>query len=214
MDSSEDPDIYYSLPLTAPVELKVKRSRFIARGFPAVNSSSIRNTVNELSRQEYKANHNCWAARLLTADEPFNDDGEPSGTAGIPILQVLRGARLQNSLVVVTRFFGGIKLGSGGLARAYGESTRLLLQSVTPLPNLLTDEIILHCAWNHKKTVYHLLGQYAVEVLTDSSQEEMRMRLQVRHSRLPHLQEELITALRGQVTFTVPSSPEQPGEPC
>ena len=202
MDDKDDPDIYYSLPLGTPVEIKIKRSRFIARCFPVKDEDSVKTCLKELTRQEYKANHHCWAARFVTGEERFNDDGEPSGTAGQPIMQQLQGESLLNSLIVVTRYFGGIKLGTGGLARAYSEATGLLLQSTTPVQNILTSDIILRCAWAHQQTVFHFLEKYDAMVVETTSTDDIRLKLRVRRSRIGALQEQMVTALRGQVTFT------------
>ena len=203
MDDKDDPDIYYSLPPAEPVEIKIKRSRFIARCFPVKDEDIVK---TELSRREYKANHHCWAARFVTGEERFNDDGEPGGTAGQPILQQLQAYSLLDSLIVVTRYFGGIKLGTGGLARAYSEAAGLLLQSTIPVQNILTSDIILQCAWSHQQTVYHLLEKYDARVVETTSTDDIRLSLRVRRSRLADLQKQMVTALRGQVTFTEPGA--------
>jgi uncharacterized YigZ family protein len=202
MDDKDDPDIYYSLPQSEPVEIKIKRSRFIARSFPVKDEEQVKTHLTDLTRQEYKANHHCWAARFITGEERFSDDGEPGGSAGQPILQQLQGVGLVNSLIVVTRYFGGIKLGTGGLARAYSEVAGLLLQGTTPVKNILTNDIILQCAWMHQQTVFHFLEKYDARVVETTSTDDIRLNLRVRRSRMTALQEQLVTALRGQVTFT------------
>jgi uncharacterized YigZ family protein len=206
MDDKDDPDIYYSLPLAEPVELKIKRSRFIARSFPVADEDSVKTCLKELTRQEYKANHHCWAARFVNGEERFNDDGEPGGTAGQPILQQLQGMSLLDSLIVVTRYFGGIKLGTGGLARAYSDAAALLLQRTTPVHNILTSDIILQCAWSHQQTVFHFLEKYDARVVETNSTDDIRLKLRVRRSRVAGLQEQMVTALRGQVSFTQPGA--------
>jgi uncharacterized YigZ family protein len=107
------------LTLAAPHahEAEIKKSRFIAR---VARSESREDAMAFLaSASESRANHNCWAFRI-GQDYRFNDDGEPGGTAGQPILHAIEGQGLDHVVAVVTRYFGGIKLGAGGLVRAYG----------------------------------------------------------------------------------------------
>ncbi|GAA0694684.1 IMPACT family protein [Marinobacterium maritimum] len=127
----------YKIPLSeAEVETEVKRSRFIASLCP-VGSAAEAKAFIELQRSRFPgANHHCWA---FIAAEPHaltglgsSDDGEPSGTAGRPMLAVLTGAEIGQVCVVVTRFFGGTKLGTGGLVRAYSQAVRAVLEQ-TPL---------------------------------------------------------------------------------
>lgn len=105
--------------LRAPcqIEVNIKRSRFVAHASPV--SSEAETLAFHARVADLAANHNCWAWRI-DGRHRFNDDGEPGGTAGRPMLAVLEGRDLDGVMVVVTRYFGGIKLGVGGLIRAYG----------------------------------------------------------------------------------------------
>ena len=106
--------------------LLIKKSRFVVRMGPCTtldDAKAFRSWVSDP-----KANHNCWAARSRGGDVASSDDGEPAGTAGMPMRSVLLGAGLFGAVVVVTRYFGGIKLGTGGLVRAYGNATRAVLE--------------------------------------------------------------------------------------
>jgi uncharacterized YigZ family protein len=108
---------------------EIRKSRFIALAAPVTDEAGARDFI--AAHSDATANHNCWAWRLGQAYR-FNDDGEPSGTAGKPILAAIDGQNLDRVAVVVTRWFGGILLGSGGLIRAYGGTAALCLrQAVT-----------------------------------------------------------------------------------
>ncbi|MCF1468171.1 YigZ family protein [Agrobacterium vitis] len=107
----------FTLPGLHSYEQEIKKSRFRATAFPISHENDIRPLLE--GQSDASANHNCWAWRLGQTYR-FNDDGEPSGTAGKPILQAIDGQALDGVLVIVTRWFGGILLGSGGLIRAYG----------------------------------------------------------------------------------------------
>ena len=101
--------------------INIKKSEFICRLFPVSTADEVKKIINEVSDEFSDATHNC-TAYVLSDDEGFNDDGEPSGTAGKPMLNVLKKNDLCNVLAIVTRYFGGVKLGAGGLVRAYGKS--------------------------------------------------------------------------------------------
>ncbi len=117
--------------IAAPVSegLIVKKSKFIANAIPLKAYSEIENYLNKIRSQFSDASHNCYAYIFGNKKEiyRFNDDGEPTGTAGKPIYQTILNFDLSNVLVVVTRYFGGIKLGASGLIRAYSEATKLVL---------------------------------------------------------------------------------------
>ncbi|WP_250277968.1 YigZ family protein [[Clostridium] colinum] len=107
-------------------EIIEKKSRFIANVLPISTEEEAINFISSIKKQYYDARHNCFAY-IIGGDIPimrFSDDGEPSGTAGKPILDVLLGEKIENAVVVITRYFGGTLLGTGGLVRAYGKATK------------------------------------------------------------------------------------------
>lgn len=110
-------------------EFSEKKSRFIGQLLPITSEEEAKAILNDIKKAHRQANHSCWAYRLRgqQMSERYSDDGEPSGTAGMPMLEVLRGAALENVLVVATRYFGGTKLGTGGLVRAYTQSAQSAL---------------------------------------------------------------------------------------
>ncbi|WP_421593184.1 IMPACT family protein [Shinella sp. M27] len=116
----------YTLDQTEHFEQEIRKSRFLAIACPVESEVEAKARLTEVS--DLSANHNCWAWRIGQAYR-FSDDGEPSGTAGKPILQAIDGQALDRTLVVVTRRFGGILLGSGGLMRAYGGTASLCLRA-------------------------------------------------------------------------------------
>src|SRR5690606_19439535 len=108
-------------------EIEVKRSRFLCRLVRVETEEAVRGVIDSARREHYGARHHCSAFVLGTASAPdqvrrSNDDGEPSGTAGRPMLEVLSGRGLIDTVAVVTRYFGGTMLGAGGLARAYSDA--------------------------------------------------------------------------------------------
>ena len=106
-------------------EIVIQKSRFIAYVNRAVTEDEAQQFIQKIKKKNWDATHNCSAYMIGENNhiQKANDDGEPSGTAGIPILEVIKKRNLKDTVVVVTRYFGGIKLGAGGLIRAYGRST-------------------------------------------------------------------------------------------
>lgn len=115
-------------------DIEVRKSRFIARVLPIASRDDVRAMVNQARADHPDARHVCWAYQIgrpgSAAEAAMNDDGEPSGTAGKPILSVIQHKALGDVAVVVIRYFGGIKLGAGGLVRAYAGATERVLAEV------------------------------------------------------------------------------------
>ncbi len=122
---------------------RVKASRFIATAVPIHREEGVRAVLDRVRAEFPDATRHCWASRLAARGDPIErsgDDGEPTGTAGAPILQAIRRAGLINVMLVVTRYFGGVKLGKGGLARAYRDAARSVLdEAPVVMPELLLD---------------------------------------------------------------------------
>ena len=108
-------------------ELVEKRSRFLGRVWPVESEEEARAYIEETKKRHYDARHNCWCWRLKDGPERYSDDGEPQGTAGQPMLNVFQREEVTNVCCVVTRYFGGVLLGAGGLVRAYTQAAKLAL---------------------------------------------------------------------------------------
>lgn len=116
---------YYTVKGSGEHEIVIQKSRFIAHINRAVTEEEAQQFILSIKKKHWDATHNCSAYLIGENDQiqKANDDGEPSGTAGVPILEVLKKKQLKDTVVVITRYFGGIKLGAGGLIRAYGKAT-------------------------------------------------------------------------------------------
>ena len=106
-----------------------KKSRFIGRIWPVETEEEALARIQEMKKKHYDATHNCWAYIIRDGAVRFSDDGEPGGTAGMPMLQVLQREELFNAVCVVTRYFGGILLGAGGLVRAYTKGAKIAVDA-------------------------------------------------------------------------------------
>ncbi|MFL6558457.1 MAG: YigZ family protein, partial [Bacillus sp. (in: firmicutes)] len=132
---------YHTVKQAGEHEIIIQKSRFIAHVKRTETEIEAQEFIQALKKKYWDASHNCSAYLIGEQDQiqKANDDGEPSGTAGVPILEVLKKRKLKDTVVVVTRYFGGIKLGAGGLIRAYGKATSEGLDAVGIVERRLTQ---------------------------------------------------------------------------
>ena len=156
--------------LTSRVEhwLEVKQSLFLATACPISNIEQAMGLL-EIAKQQ-PATHHCWAYKL-GSNYRFSDDGEPSGTAGRPILSAIEGQQLDAVMLIVTRWYGGINLGTGGLVRAYGGSAAECIRLAERKPLLVWREVKLLCDFSLTGSVHMLLQQYQATKLGESFNE-------------------------------------------
>lgn len=146
-------------------EIREKGSRFLAIVGPIESPETARRRLAELASELPDATHHCWAWRVGAAfTERSADAGEPAGTAGVPILQVLRGAELSDVLAVVVRWFGGVKLGKGGLARAYAAAVREAVASLPVTLRIPRREIVVELPYERLGAVKRLIHPPEVEL--------------------------------------------------
>ena len=132
--------------------IDIKKSQFICRLIPAQNEKEAKEIINKISEEYKDATHNC-TAYVVSDGEGFDDDGEPGGTAGRPMLNVLKKNEMENIVAIVTRYFGGIKLGAGGLVRAYSKSVLETL-SIAEIVDMELYEIFkFSFEYQHIKTI-------------------------------------------------------------
>lgn len=153
--------------LAAPVQhvLDIKHSRFLAQAAPLDTVADAARFLQAVSDPD--ATHNCWAWRY-GGDYRSSDDGEPAGTAGRPILAAIDGQGYDRVVVVVTRWFGGIKLGAGGLVRAYGGAAAECLRLAQRLPLVATTRLRVHVGFSDLSVLHHLLGACAATKLEET----------------------------------------------
>lgn len=154
----------YPIPVKeTQIELIVVNSRFIATALLADTVTSARENLARIRASMPDANHHVYAYRVGYGNsviEGMSDDGEPTGTAGPPALAVLRGANIGDTLVVVTRYFGGTKLGTGGLVRAYSDATRQVLEALPRQLKIARQQIGLEFAYAYFERIKLLIAEY------------------------------------------------------
>ncbi len=183
---ADSPDSLLTLAGPAEAELKEKRSRFIARAWPVRDEADATERIRETARHFHDARHVCHGWRLGIEPkvvENRNDDGEPGGTAGEPILAAVRRLHLVDVVVVVVRYFGGVKLGTGGLQRAYGGAADLALAGAVVHPVLLGKEYQLSFGYPLQKTLRRQLTLTEGRIRNEQYGEAVDWRVWVPHSR-------------------------------
>jgi uncharacterized YigZ family protein len=159
--------------------------------------------LKELQGLHPQANHHCYAFATKAADDSqgygLSDDGEPSGTAGKPMLLALQGGGIGQVCAVVVRYFGGTKLGTGGLQRAYGGSVRQAVGLLQSKVKIAMVHKTLACQYSQVDDVLHLLRQVEGEVLAQDYQQTVNFRLAIPAAKLALMQEQLQTLSAGQL---------------
>ncbi|MFH1841719.1 MAG: YigZ family protein [bacterium] len=173
-------DSYLTLAAAGMAEIRVQKSRFLAEAAPVDSLPAVRQVVAELGRRYHDCRHVCFAWRGglgRELQETRSDGGEPSGTAGSPILLAIQQAELTDCVVVVARYFGGVKLGTGGLARAYGEAAAAALARAPRRTVLLGHEFAIRFPYSLQKTLDHLLAQHGGKSVQAEYGEQVQWRI-------------------------------------
>ena len=151
---------YKTLSGRASVEITEKKSKFIAYAKPIQTEQEASMFINEIRGMHWDAKHNVYAYILKEGNASrYNDDGEPHGTAGMPILNVLKGMELFNVAVVVTRYFGGILLGTGGLVRAYSKVARLSIDAAGVIEMSMCCSCQIRCTYDQYGKILNILSE-------------------------------------------------------
>ena len=159
---------FYTISKNETTEIIEKKSKFIADIYPVKNVEEAENKIKEIKKKYYDAKHHCIAYRIVEEDriiEKSSDDGEPSGTAGAPMLNILQGSNLCNIIVIVTRYFGGTLLGTGGLIRAYTKSTQEGIKESMVIEKCLGVMLSLTCDYTTSGKIQYLTATEHIPVL-------------------------------------------------
>jgi uncharacterized YigZ family protein len=177
-------DHYRTLGGRAELRQKIERSEFLGIAFPVSGEDAFFGQLKAISKQHFDTTHHCWAFRLFRdARSRSSDDGEPSGTAGRPILSAIEGADVFDVAVVVVRWFGGVKLGTGGLSRAYRETAAAALQRAEIVDHYVYDRVIVIVPFDRIADVYRLVDPPHVVLAGEHYGEHNEFAFDVRLSR-------------------------------
>ncbi len=184
---------------TASAKLTVKGSKFISQIFPVETKEEAERTYATVQKKYYDATHNCFAYRIDENIFRYSDDGEPSGTAGRPILQVLDGHNLFEVLCVVTRYYGGTKLGTGGLIRAYSDVTAEALKKIRIKEKVFSEIIHLKSAYGLENLIFHFLDLMSGKMLKSVYGKEIILSIELPKSNVQSFLNQVMEQSAGKI---------------
>lgn len=184
-------------------EITEKKSRFLATVRPVSSEEEALLFISEMKKKYWNASHNCFAYTVGERQElqRCSDDGEPGGTAGRPMLDVLLGQEIHNAAVVVTRYFGGTLLGTGGLVRAYSKAVQEGLKSCTVIEKQEGVLLALGTDYNGIGKIQYLLGQKGYTITDSEYTDAVKIKVLVPSEELSGLEEEITEATGGKTKF-------------
>lgn len=184
-------------------EVVEKKSRFIAAVFPVKTEEEAVAIIEETKKKYWDARHNCFAYVIGSKNElqRFSDDGEPSGTAGKPILDVLTGEGVHNALIIVTRYFGGTLLGTGGLVRAYQSASKAGLLNSKVITKKYGNKVVIKTDYNNVGKIQYILGQMQIDILDSQYTDNVEFTIVVEASQCGSLEEKITEATSATATY-------------
>ena len=201
MENKQEYEQYRMLSKGAQADLVEKKSRFIATIRPVSSEEEAVAFIEEMKKKYYDARHNCSAFVIGSKGEltRSSDDGEPSGTAGRPMLEVLTGSGIRNIAAVVTRYFGGVLLGTGGLVRAYSGAVKMSLEQCEKITRRYGVQMLIKTDYNGVGKIQYLLGSKDVVIQDSVYAADVQMTVLVPIEEYDRLCKELVEATNGRV---------------
>jgi uncharacterized YigZ family protein len=198
----ESPDDYFSIKETKRDKLLIKGSKFIATAIPVSSEEEAKVFLEKIKKEFHDATHNPYAYVISEGEiSRSSDDREPSGTAGRQILSAIRSQNLKDLIVVVTRYFGGVKLGTGGLSKAYYESALKVLKNCIPVRKEQREELSMVFPKKYFVQVQKILNKEKVKVQKLAFGDRVRMEIDFNKGVFSRLQDELKDNTRGEIEF-------------
>lgn len=195
-------DSWRTLRGQSEARLKIERSDFLGIAFPVETEETFMAGLQRIEKKHFDATHHCWAYRLSGGRQRSSDAGEPSGTAGKPILNAIESADLHDTGVVVVRWYGGVKLGTGGLSRAYRDAAAAALQAAQVIDRFLYDRFVVRVPFDMLGAAYRLADPPHVILAGESFAEVNDFTFDVRRSRAAEFARALTEK---RFSFTPPS---------
>jgi len=182
---------------------KEKGSIFTGQVFPITESNNAKNILTDVKKKYYDASHHCYAFKCSNGDSKFSDDGEPSGTAGIRLLNAITHFDLTNVLVVVIRYFGGTKLGVGPLGKAYYLTAMEVLDRSLKVTKYPAQNVTLTFSFEFVSAVYKLLADHGIKITGTSYSENISLSVMIRVEILEAVKDTLTTITSGKMEIAV-----------
>ncbi|MGA1277652.1 MAG: IMPACT family protein [Candidatus Kapaibacteriota bacterium] len=196
---SDSTDFYLTIQQRERASIKVRGSEFIATAIPVSSKDQAHKELEMLRSEFWDATHNCFAYRIGKSGLEFrtSDDGEPSGSAGKPILFMLNKYAVSDILLVVTRYYGGTNLGIGGLARAYSDAAGAVLEACVKVPVYSTKDIRVMCIYEDVAVIRRIIDAYAIN--SDSEyRDAVEFIARIPESQCDAFMQEIVSATAGR----------------
>ena len=187
-------DTFRTISDSSEGEYKEKGSKFISFAIPAKTTEDVKNEIEKHKRKFYDARHICYAYVLGAKHDTWRavDDGEPSGTAGKPILGQINSHSLTNTLIIVVRYFGGVLLGTGGLTTAYKEAARDALQNSIIIEEIIHSIITIKFEYTLMNNVMRIVKEYNARIISQNYENDCEMCIEIRELHTEHFTSKLI----------------------
>lgn len=176
-------DTYKTLATASEVVLfKDKNSKFFGYAFPILNTDDVKTHIEALKKQHHSARHWCYAYQIGTEKITYraNDDGEPSNSAGQPIYGQIQSFDLTNILIVVVRYFGGVKLGVGGLINAYRTAAQMALETSTVIEKTINNDFLITFDYKHMNKVMRVIKEKQINIINQKLELDCQIHISVR----------------------------------
>jgi len=188
-------DTYLTIGSSCNGDLKVLGSRFRGNAEQIIDKESAEEFITNISKKYHDATHNCYAYKLITEREETvrtSDDREPQGTAGKPILTVIEKQNLYNVVVVITRYFGGKKLGKGGLMRAYRECAEATLSNAKIIQKIIYEKIYLEFPYNETGSIMKIISDFSGKVSRQVYEDKCSLSVEIRRDYLDKFKDKIL----------------------
>ena len=189
MDFSEN-DLYKTIDFPSEeVLLKEKNSKFFGYAFPVTSEEDVKENLERLRKEHFSARHWCYAYQIGTEKIQYraNDDGEPNNSAGMPIYGQIQSFEVTNVLVVVVRYFGGVKLGVGGLISAYKTAAQMALENATIIEKTIDKHFIISFGYAHMNKVMRIIKEKNLQIVSQKMEMDCEIEISIRKKNVQNL---------------------------
>ena len=189
MDFSEN-DLYKTIDFPSEeVLLKEKNSKFFGYAFPVTSEEEVKENLERLRKEHFSARHWCYAYQIGTEKIQYraNDDGEPNNSAGMPIYGQIQSFEVTNVLVVVVRYFGGVKLGVGGLISAYKTAAQMALENATIVEKTINKHFIISFGYAHMNKVMRIIKEKNLQIVSQKMEMDCEIEISIRKKNVQNL---------------------------
>jgi uncharacterized YigZ family protein len=189
MDFSEN-DLYKTIDFPSEeVLLKEKNSKFFGYAFPISSEEEVKEILDRLRKEHFSARHWCYAYQIGTEKTQYraNDDGEPNNSAGMPIYGQIQSFEVTNVLVVVVRYFGGVKLGVGGLISAYKTAAQMALENATIIEKTINKHFVISFGYAHMNKVMRIIKEKNLQIVAQKMEMDCEIEISIRKKNAQNL---------------------------